>query len=52
MVSSFIQFAVNSILFMVCMHFGMKAYHYIRERRYVLAKARFKKNIKGFIDRM
>lgn len=52
MIGSFIQFAVNSIIFMVCMHFGIKVYHYIREKRYVLAKARVKKNIKGFIDRM
>lgn len=52
MLYSFLQFAVNSILFMICMHFGMKAYDYIREKRYVLAKAKLKKNLKGFIERM
>lgn len=52
MLNSFVQFAVNSILFMVCLHFGTKTYYYIREKRYTLAKAKVKKNLKVLIERL
>ena len=52
MLASFIQFAINSILFMVMWHFGSKFYYYVKEKRYVLAKARVKKQIKNYVDKI
>lgn len=52
MLGSFIQFAVNSILFMAMWHFGTKFYFYVKEKRYVLAKAKIKRQLKNYVDKM
>ena len=52
MIGSFIQFAVNSILFMIAWHYGSKLYFYIKEKRYILAKAKVKKQIKNYVDKI
>lgn len=52
MIGTFIQFAINSILFMAMWHFGSKLFYYFKEKRYVLAKARVKKQIKNYVDKI
>lgn len=46
MVSSFIQFAINSILLMTMLHFAVQAYDYARNKRYLAAVAKIKNHFK------
>lgn len=52
MFGSFLQFVINSILFMILWHYGTKAFFYIKEKRYQFDKARIKRKLKAYVDKI
>lgn len=52
MLSSFLQFAINSIILSIIFHYAIKMFHYFKNGKHKLAKAKIKRQLKGYIDKL